>query len=84
MPRPNSKWIRMVLLDIERHCHENDLSVVASHLESARRELRRLRDAEKKASKSTDIENFEGLRLVRSQPAFEEEVEMLDKLSDSQ
>lgn len=81
MPRPNSKWIRLALLDIEKHCHENDLSVVASHLENARRELRRLRDAEKKTSKSTDIENFKGLKLVRSQPAFEEEIEMLDKSS---
>ena len=73
----------MALLDIEKHCHENDLSVVASHLENARRELRRLRDAEKSAPKSTDIENFGGLRLVRSQPAFEGEIEMLDKLSNS-
>lgn len=56
----------MALLDIEKHCHENDLSAVAFHLKNARRELRRLRDAEEKASKSTDFENFEGLSLVRS------------------
>lgn len=61
----NNKWVPQVLKDVEKYCHENDLSEVASCLEEARRRFKRLQD-EEKAAVISDNENVEPVRLVWS------------------
>lgn len=63
----NNKWVPQVLKDVEKYCHENDLSEVAFCLEEARRKFRLLQDEERSALVS-DNENVEPVRLVWSRP----------------
>lgn len=57
----------MALKDIEKYFYNNDLSVAAHYLETAQRELEAFQNSED-ASSINDIESFDGIRLVWSQP----------------
>lgn len=61
----NNKWVPQVLKDVEKYCHENDLSEVALCLEEARRKFKRLQ-GEEKATLISDNKSVEPIRLVWS------------------
>jgi len=63
----NNKWVPQVLKDVEKYCHENDLSEVAFCLEEARRKFKLLQD-QGRTTPICDNENVEPLRLVWSRP----------------
>lgn len=63
----DNKWVPQVLKDVEKYCHENDLSEVAFYLEEARLKFRLLQD-EKRLALICENENVEPLKLVWSRP----------------
>lgn len=63
----NNEWVPHVLKDLEKYCHEHNLSEVAFCLEEARQKFRLLQDEDRSAV-INDNENVEPVRLVWSRP----------------
>lgn len=70
----DNKWVPQVLKDVEKYCHENDLSEVAFCLEDARRLFKRLQE-EAISTAVRENKNVEPLKLVWSQPEGQAKVE---------